>query len=587
MSHSRGKLFAAVVTALLTVTPSLALAGKEEAMQYLEEAKQKLERQYWDEVTLNLDLAETEAADLPEADKSVVMAQIKEIKEQMVAKQAQTLKPRLIRDIERSIDDAKPQIGNAMFDGMISRADEILASETNRAVLGVDAEKYQKQIATFKKLHRTKFVEGQIAIGQEDLKSLKTLFAEKMADIKNPDTSPNGKNSAIEELEEKFQEWENWWPVVPANDPRVVELKKAVDEMKTQFTAVALADRVNEVLERLKRGWEIYQTDWEGHESEKPTEWSAYKSQTGNDTIDNFGAPKSRELVERYESFIKNREEDEEYQSVKDADAIKQYMATLAKTADEARARVLAGVKAVVDAADQDKVDENSRSAYDRLEDSLRVLFTNDTGGQDGQVAAQRARVLKKIQAFVDATEGAQRAREEWYKKMTVAAKAKWPEISKNFSAEAGFDPTNPGASQGKLIKFETDNLMGWRFKPGDFAFASTIDGMPIAGRYSPDVKKAIEEVQKQMGRDLGDNDSDGRWTVIARVTGKMGRMMQKKQAEGDLVSETGSRVGKYTVEYADPVDAPIIEIVAAKCGPLAVGQDVGMAKEDGSVGSP
>ena len=74
---------------------------------------------------------------------------------------------------------------------------------------------------------------------------------------------------------------------------------------------------------------------------------------------------------------------------------------------------------------------------------------------------------------------------------------------------------------------------------------------------------------------------------TIARVTGKTGRMMQKKQAEGDIVSQTGSTVGKYTVDYADPVDAPIIEIVAARCGPLAVGEGVGMAKEDGSVGSP
>jgi hypothetical protein len=249
---------------------------------------------------------------------------------------------------------------------------------------------------------------------------------------------------------------------------------------------------------------------------------------------------------------------------------------------------VLSGVKAVVDGADKDTISADSKDNFDRLEDSLRVLFTNDSGGQDGKVAEARARVLKKIQAFVDTTEGAEKAREEWYKKSSVAAAGTWPEISKNFNAESGFDPSNPGAFKDKLIKFETDNLMGWRFKPGDFAFASTIDGLPIAGRYSPDVKKAIEEVQQKMGRDLGDNDDDGRWTVIARVTGKTGRMMQKKTAEGDITEKgTGDVVGKYTVDYADPVDAPIIEIVAARCGPLAVGQDVGMAKDDGTIGSP
>lgn len=587
MKYAHRLLLGAAVAAVVAISPSLALAGKDEALTYLEEARSKIQGQYWDEVKLNLELAETEAANLPEADKAQILAQVKSIQDEMVAKQTATLKPRLVRDIERSIDDAKPQIGNAMFDGMISRADEILADETNRAILGADAEKYIKQIATFRKLHKTKFAEAEIAAGQEDLTATKALYDEKMAEIQNPDTSPNGKASAIEDLERKFAEWDAWWALVPAGDARVVEMKKAIEQMKTSFTQVALADRVNEVLESLKRGWELYQSDWEGHESETPVDWKAYKGMTGNEKIDNFGAPKSRELVERYESFLRNREEDENYQSVKDADAIKTYMESLAKTAAEARARVLAGVKSVVDGADGDEVNADSRGAFDRLEDSLRVLFTNDTGGQDGTVAGQRARIIKKIQTFVDATEGAEKARDEWYRKMSVAAKSKWAEIAKEFDTEAGFDPGNPGAFKGKLIKFETDNLMGWRFKPGDFAFASTIDGLPIAGRYSADVKKAIEEVQKQMGRDLGDNDNDGRWTVIARVTGKTGRMMQKKQAEGDIVSQTGSTVGKYTVDYADPVDAPIIEIVAARCGPLAVGEGVGMAKEDGSVGSP
>lgn len=588
MKQAHRGIILSVVATLLTGGSSFVLAGKEEALKYLEEAKSQLSGQYWDDVKLNLELAATEAADLTGADKSEVMDQIKSIKSQMVAAQTEALRPKLVRTIERSIDDAKPQIGNPMFDGFIKEAEEILADETNRAILGADAEKYQKQIATFRKLHRTKFVEGQIEIGQNDLVTLKAEFAEKMAEIKNPDTSPNSKESAIESLERKFAEWETWWPVVPAADPRVIEMKKAVDEMKASFTTVALADRVNEVVDTLKRSWELYQDDWSGHESETTVDWATYKGTTGDRKIDNFGTPRSRELVERYESFLGNREEDSNYQSVKDSASVKAYMDSVSKTAAEARARVIAAATNVVSGAEGEEITEQNKDNYTRLEDSLRVLFTNQTGGQDGQAAALRARIVKKLQAYTDATEGAEKAREEWYRKMSVAATSKWSEISKGFETEGGFDPANPGAFKDKLIKFETDNLMGWRFKPGDFAFASTLDGMPIAARYSPDVKAAIDAVQKHMGRDLGDDDNDGRWTIIARVTGKTGRMMQKKQAEGDIIEKgTGNTVGKYTVDYADPVDAPIIEIVAAKCGPLAVGQDVGMAKEDGSVGSP
>ena len=70
-------------------------------------------------------------------------------------------------------------------------------------------------------------------------------------------------------------------------------------------------------------------------------------------------------------------------------------------------------------------------------------------------------------------------------------------------------------ASKGNLIKFETDTLMGWRFRPGDFPFATTIEGQAIAGRYDPMVASAVKRIEERLGRSLGDDDNDGRWTVI------------------------------------------------------------------------
>ena len=37
--------------------------------------------------------------------------------------------------------------------------------------------------------------------------------------------------------------------------------------------------------------------------------------------------------------------------------------------------------------------------------------------------------------------------------------------------------------------------------------------------------------------------------------------------------------------EYAEPVDATVIEIIAAKCGPFAGAKDRGVLHVDGSVG--
>jgi hypothetical protein len=172
-------------------------------------------------------------------------------------------------------------------------------------------------------------------------------------------------------------------------------------------------------------------------------------------------------------------------------------------------------------------------------------------------------------------------AKDAYYKKMTAAASAKWEELAKDFKVEEGFDANDPAAFKGKLIQVETDNLMGYRFKPGDFAFATTLDGNPVAGKYDPTVAKAIKAVQAKLGRDLGDSDDDGKWTIIARVEGTKGKLTKKVKVEADV---DGAKVSG---EKAETVDAPIITIVAAHCGPLAVAKDKGMVKDDGTIGKP
>ncbi len=580
-------LLAAVVATLSSA--GLCFAGVDEAKKYIDQAKENVASQAWDDAKTNIELAETELDGVADAEKKPLVDSIAKLKEQMNAAKFAGLKTKLTRDLDRLLDDAKPQIGNNMFTGIAESIDQILGDADNRAALGADLEKYEKQFATFKKLHQKKFAEALLTTAKEEWPKFQADYDEKMKEIANPDTSPNSKNSAIEDLERSLDNWDQQLKRLPAGDEWTKATRKSYDELKKKFTEVALADRIKEKLEALQRGWDTYKDDWDGYAAEtEGVKWADYKAQTGNPKIDAFGAPKSKELAERYAYYVQNRAEDEEYQALKDAPAIKSYLDGISKTAEECRARVVKYAGAIVDEAEKDTITNDNKGDFDRLEDSLRVLFVNQDGAQDAGAQVLRARVIKKIQAFVDATEGAEKARQAYYEAMSKSADAKWAEVEKNFSPSSGFDPNDPRAFEGKLIKFQTDNLMGWRFKPGDFPFASTFDGIPIAGKYSGDVRKAIDEIQKKLGRDIGDDDHDGRWTIIAKVTGRTGKLMQKKQAEGDIVEKgTGSKVGTYTVEYADPVDAVIVEIVAAKCGPLCVGEGVGMAKEDGSVGSP
>lgn len=181
--------------------------------------------------------------------------------------------------------------------------------------------------------------------------------------------------------------------------------------------------------------------------------------------------------------------------------------------------------------------------------------------------------------------EAAPADRAGWYRRMTVSAAAAWPAMEQQFKVQRGFDPLDPAAMTGQLIRLETDNLMGWRFKVGDFPFATTVQGLPVAAIYDPAVADAIAAIEAELGRALGDSDDDGRWTIIAEVTGRSGQMQRRVQVEGEVRDAgSGQRVGTYRGEEAETVEAPILRIVAAHIGPLAVAAGVGRASADGTL---
>src|SRR5438067_2247789 len=96
--------------------------------------------------------------------------------------------------------------------------------------------------------------------------------------------------------------------------------------------------------------------------------------------------------------------------------------------------------------------------------------------------------------------------------------------------------------------------------------------GSPPASSSKPRRQRSMTTLgTPSIGRGIGDSDDDGKWEVFATVNGTKGSMLARKQVEGDIKTTGGEKVGTYSGEYPEPVDAPIITIIAAHCGPLAV----------------
>lgn len=147
------------------------------------------------------------------------------------------------------------------------------------------------------------------------------------------------------------------------------------------------------------------------------------------------------------------------------------------------------------------------------------------------------------------------------YEAKSKQAAIDWERLTSTLSPSKGFYPDHPDILKGKLIYLETDNLIGYRFSPGDFPFATTVGDIPVAGTFAPEVAEAVESIQEELGRDLGDDDNDGRWKVYAVVEGRVGQLVKRDQYSSRDIR----------IEGHHEVSAQIIRIVAAHCGPLTV----------------
>jgi hypothetical protein len=363
---------------------------------------------------------------------------------------------------------------------------------------------------------------------------------------------------------------------LPEDDSHYKGFVMRIDTVAAEFTKLALADRVKDVAATIQRKYDLYKDDWDGYEKETtgPT-WAEYKKQQ-SDKMSAFYSPRTRVYVMRMSELLSGLADNDDYKSVQADPTIKALVAGIQAKRDAAAAKLVKIVTPMVDAALADTVKD--QGDFDRLESDVRLAL----GENSPEGLAMRDKLHGKIAAHEAATVGAEKAKTELAAKLRAKAEEVWPKLYEGINYTTEIDLTEPSKMAGKNIGFLADNLMGYRFKPGDFYFATTLGGVPVAGVIDPQLKKQIDATEKAIGRSLGDDDSDGKWDCIAIVTTKRVKLMAKRQAEATGTVD-GANV-KLTADYAEPVDAVVINIIAAKCGPFAGVKDRGVVTETGDV---
>lgn len=553
------------------------MADIEAAKGYVKEALDALESPVdLDKAQSKIELAESELdGEKPEA-KAPVLKSIEEVKQKIAAQKRAFDVPKYKRMLERVMTDAEEAIGNlATWPGAENRANELFADKDAAAVLGDQLAAAKKKFATFKKLNAKKSAVQIAEQLQSSLTQLEDEWKESKATFADENSSPNSRDYAAQKLERSFADIRKRLEQLPDDSDARKQMTARVDAMQAEFTKVALAGRVKEVLEQLKRNETLYDNETEGWEKETagPT-WDQYQHQQ-SEKISSFNAPATKALISRFSDLLAHLDENEDYRSVADAPELKAEVARIQKIHDHAYGKMLSFVKPVYEAARAQKI-TNETNNWERLRDSIRLAL----GEKSPEGVMYQAVLQKKISDFEAATAGAEEARVKMIADLREKAAKVWPEVSEGLTGESDVDITS--AKSGTIIKFTSDNLMGWRFKPGTYYFATTLAGNPVAAKIDPTVRKGIKDIEDKMGRALGDDDADGKWEIYAVVTGRKAKLEAKKTVEGS--GTVGGADVKFTGEYSEPVDAYIIEIIAAKCGPFAGSKEKGILKPDGSL---
>jgi hypothetical protein len=348
--------------------------------------------------------------------------------------------------------------------------------------------------------------------------------------------------------------------------------EEPLNATEQEGASAAMREEVAAVAARLTRYATLYADEFDGWQAEPdgPT-WHAYTRES-NARMSAFFAPRTRAFRERAEEFLLRLDDDVEYQQVAQAAAIKSIIDDLREQLQQADASLLQRAELLLGAAENDAPTDTY--LLQRLQGDLRAAVRE----QSSEAVAMTARMAALIDAMDTACNGRDEDRSALIQTLRAQADAVWPELYAGMTFDTAINLGQPG----QQIGFLADNLMGYRFKPGDWYFATTISGYPIAASIDPAIKAAIDATEQAIGRALGDDDDDGKWDIIAVVTDRTARLFAKGTTH--ISGQIDHVDVKLSAEYATAVDATVIEIIAAKCGPFAAAKDRGALRPDGSV---
>lgn len=549
------------------------MADDAAARSYIQQAHELIANQDYDRATAKLELADVELEDLSGDAKTAVAALIQEAQAAIATARSSAHRPKYLRMITSYMDEAESDIGNLVtWPGSERKLTELFADEIAKTAIPAELADALPKFNTFKKLHARKATAEIVQQVENNVVNAETEWAETKQLFEDPDSSSYSRKRGAERTTDYINSARQRLSSLPQDNESVKALTARLDAMSAEVTTIALAGEAAEMVATLQRRFELYENEfggWQDETGDGPS-WSEYRQQN-TERNSSFGAPLTAAYRMRTQNILDNLGSDSEYQAVAGAAAVSAVVADARANVRSASASLLRRIQQLF--ADAMSADVSDEYDYERLDRDIERAL-----GEDSEEAnVLKAQVAAKMQSHASAlANGPQPIDVE---ALSSRASEVYPSMYAGMQWADSIDLNEVG----QQIGFVADNLMGYCFTPdGSWYFATTIGGQPVAGKFDAAMKAGIAATEEAIGRGLGDDDSDGKWDIVAVVTDKKTRLTARKHAESS--GSVGGVDVSLNHEYYESVDAIVIEILAAKCGPFAGAKGRGVLNPDGTV---
>ena len=550
------------------------MADDAAARAYIQEAATLIANQDYDRAHAKLELADVELEDLTGDTKAAVAALIKETQASITTAKSSQHRPRYLRALDNLLSEAESDIGNlATWPTSERKIAELYADANAQSSIADELAAAQSKFNTFRKLHTRK---ATAAIAQQitsDVESAESQWADTKEMFEEDPESTN--SYAVDKTRRYVDDARKRLATLPSDNEIGMQLSARLDIIMAELTDIALSSQASEMVAQLERQFTLYENEWGGWEEETdaPPSWDDFRRNKTN-AMAAFGAPRTRIFRERIQDFIDNLANDTNYQEVAGSASVKAVIDDILTQFARAKSSLLARIETLLPTA----LTANVQDAYDyeRLERDI-----GRTLGEDSPSATPlMAKVRTKLTAHEQGVAYAEQAGADQIDALFAKAEEVWPTLYAGLSWAEEINLSEAG----QTIGFLADNLVGYRFTPGTYYYATTIGGTPVAMTIDAQTMAGIKNIEALLGRALGDDDRDGKWDVIATVTDRKTTLQARKQAESS--GTIGGLDVSMSHDYTEPVEAVVIEMLAAKCGPFAGAKGRGVLKTDGTVGT-